>query len=226
MTFVPKPCVVRALSLSGLLTIVGCIEDDLSNLPPAADAGEQQIVLPDSLFAVSGAGYDADGEVVTYEWLFEGESTFVEVTDGDTAVRAPHRFDTDFACVLRVTDDEGAVGLDTLHVIVTWLRSPNGGEAYHIGDTMRVELLPTQTLVVVKLVIYRDGDYADLGIPGYNGQLWPPSQPLVSFVVPDSLTDALFGRMGLVSDSCHIRVLDYTSPTTYVESAGYFSIAP
>jgi hypothetical protein len=202
----------------------GCSEEEDANVAPIADAGDRQIVLPDSLVSLSGSGSDVDGQIVKYEWLFEGESTFVEVSDGDTAFRAPRSFDTDRISVLRVTDEQGAESVDTQHTVVTWLLSPNGGEQFRIGDTARISLLPTQTLVVVKLIVYRDGDYADFGIPGQNGQIWPPSNSTISFVVPDSLTDALFGRMSLVSDSCHIRVAAYNNPTTNVESAGYFSI--
>ena len=83
-----------------------------------------------------------------------------------------------------------------------------------------------EELVTFKLIVYRDGDYAELGLPGINNMIWPPTESIITFIVPDSLTDALFGRISMVSDSCRIRVLRYSEPTYFVESAGYFSIVP
>jgi hypothetical protein len=223
-------CVLRVTDnggATGLDTLHVLVSEDLTrNRPPVAFAGPQQVVLPGSNITVSGSGQDNDGTIVLCEWFFKGSSGFVPVTDGDTTIVAPGHFDTDYQCILRVTDDGGKVGLDTLRVIVSWLRSPNGGEVFRIGDSMHVRMLPSEELANVKLIIYTDDDYLNLSLPGLGGGILLMGEPVYSFVIPDSLTDAVYGRVSLVSDSCRIRVGRYSQPSHYVESAEYFSIIP
>jgi len=195
------------------------------NAAPVALAGQGSVVLPGSQLVLNGDGTGVDGSVVGYEWLIDGNSDFVDVSNGDTTIDIPSAFNTDFLAVLRVTDDDGATGLDTLHTIVSWIESPNGGETFRIGDSMHVNLLAAQELVGIKLVVYRLGDEAFFDIPGFTAQFFLAAPTTVSFVLPDSLYDSVFGWMSPASDSCQIQVFKYMDPGVSVRSAGFFSIA-
>jgi hypothetical protein len=211
------------------LSLASCDRDDpVGGVPQNlfAVAGNDTIVAPDSTIVLSGsASYHTDGVIERYEWMVKGVDSFVLSSTGDTTISAPAEFDLDFTCVLRVTDAAGAVDVDTMVAIVSWIRSPNSGEVFHTGDSLRVSLVPVNTLVEIRLLVERDGELYRLRPPGFSRGIVPQDEPEQAILLPDSIYD-LGGMVSVVSDSCRIQVLRYNMTEINVRSKGYFRIEP
>ena len=91
-----------------------------SNIPPTANAGpDQSITLPTSSLILSGSGTDPDGIVVAYLWTKVSGPAAGTITNPGTAatsvtglIQGTYRFE------LRVTDNNGAFGRDTVQITV------------------------------------------------------------------------------------------------------------
>jgi len=91
-----------------------------SNIPPAANAGPDQIItLPTNTVILSGSGTDPDGTVVAYLWTKVAGPATGTITNPTTPatsvtglVQGVYRFE------LRVTDNGGAFGRDTVQITV------------------------------------------------------------------------------------------------------------
>ncbi len=96
-----------------------------ANQAPVANAGTNQtITLPIHYTTLSGSGTDADGSVVAYAWRrVSGPTDYTLVspatalTDVNSLIEGVYQFE------LRVTDNQGAYGYDT--VSITVLGNPN-----------------------------------------------------------------------------------------------------
>ncbi|MBW8886628.1 MAG: hypothetical protein JF616_02625 [Fibrobacteres bacterium] len=84
---------------------------------PVAHAGRDTIIYPGDIMHLHGQGTDQFGRIVRYEWDIGGTGEFRTVTAGDTSFKVEEQAVVDYPCVLRVTDDDGQTGLDTL-----WLK--------------------------------------------------------------------------------------------------------
>jgi len=94
------------------------------NVPPVADAGQDRTFTAGRLEMLSGAGYDTDGQVVLYEWDFDGDGTYdSSLSNGNQT----HIFPDPgvFTAVLRVTDDRGGTGTDSARITVEPPVPPN-----------------------------------------------------------------------------------------------------
>lgn len=89
---------------------------------PVADAGRDTVVIPGSIFRLEGTAADRYGRIEKMEWDIGGTGRFFEVKGGDTAVIAPSVPDDGFLSVLRVTDNRGLIGLDTVRIFVVPVR--------------------------------------------------------------------------------------------------------
>jgi PKD repeat protein len=84
------------------------------NIPPVADAGEDQVVNRDDTVEFDGSGSkDDDGSIVSYSWDFGDGST----GSGESTT---HSYTTSgaYTVTLTVTDNEGALDSDTMTVLV------------------------------------------------------------------------------------------------------------
>lgn len=108
------------------LTVVDRAETSLSrastrhsirvNQPPIANAGSDKHVSPSNPVTYDGSSsYDRDGSIEYYEWIFPG-NIIAEGVVVQQAIDEPGLHDV----VLRVTDNEGAVGHDTMQVRVNY----------------------------------------------------------------------------------------------------------
>ena len=89
------------------------------NLPPAADAGADKIVLANAAVALTGSGIDPDGTISSFAWT-QTAGTTVVLTGADTATpgfTAPNASET-LTFQLTVTDNRGATASDTVNVTV------------------------------------------------------------------------------------------------------------
>ena len=90
------------------------------NATPTANAGaDQSIILPVNITSLAGSGTDQDGTVVNYNWTkLSGPSSYnivnasSPVTDVSGLVQGVYKFE------LKVTDNNGAIGLDTVQITV------------------------------------------------------------------------------------------------------------
>lgn len=222
-------CAALSLALVGVLLWGSCGNSDSGTAvadSPVAVAGSDTTVAPDSIIALRGSdSYHPNGTIETFEWWIDGEGGFVAASSGDTNINAPSDFDTDFMCILRVTDSDGRTDSDTTIVIVSWIRSPNGGEVFQTGDSLRLSLVRVYDLVDVRLLVERNGDQYRLRPPGATSAFVPADNPEKVYHLPDSIYD--LGRMvAVASDSCRIEVFRYNETHVNVQSRDYFRIEP
>jgi hypothetical protein len=91
-----------------------------SNTPPKANAGSSKtITLPVNYTSLAGSGTDADGQISSFLWTkISGPSAYnivnskSPVTDVSGLEQGVYEFE------LRVTDNNGAIGRDTVKVTV------------------------------------------------------------------------------------------------------------
>ena len=90
-----------------------------ANVAPSADGGEDQAVQVGTEIALSGTAEDIDGEIVLYEWDFDGDGTY-DWSSADSGEASHYYNDTGkFTATLRVTDNQGSTSYDTVTVEVT-----------------------------------------------------------------------------------------------------------
>ncbi len=82
---------------------------------PVANAGVDTTVLTGSPFTLHAKGNDLYGSIVKREWQIGTGADFIAVGSVDTTITAPPT-PSFINCILRLTDDDGVVGLDTLVV--------------------------------------------------------------------------------------------------------------
>jgi len=97
-------------------------ETVILNLPPVADAGGPYLGDEGAPVVFDGSGFDDDGVVVGYHWIF-GDG--VGTSDLEDPVYV-YMSDGVYTATLTVTDDLGAVGVDTVIVTVVDL-APRAG---------------------------------------------------------------------------------------------------
>ncbi|MBN9350491.1 MAG: right-handed parallel beta-helix repeat-containing protein [Chitinophagaceae bacterium] len=90
------------------------------NIPPVANAGpDQTITLPTNTFTLTGSGSDQDGKIVSYKWTkISGPSGFTITNASSPVTSVSNLVQGIYQFQLQVTDDSGAIGLDTMKVTV------------------------------------------------------------------------------------------------------------
>jgi len=121
-------CVARATDNDGnsrMDSIIIAVCKDV----PIADA----IISCDTIVSIndpvklSGSAYNKFGTIVKWEWSCNG-SNFIQTSKGDTTIFAPSVAPSDSAfdykCILKITDDDGNVAMDTSNTITIWKDVP------------------------------------------------------------------------------------------------------
>ena len=102
-----------------------------SNIAPTASPGPLTSPVAHTLTGLSGTGSDADGSIARYEWDFTNDGTF-DYSSVSTA-STTHDYGTagTYTAKLRVTDDQGAIGLAvvTVNVVDGVFISASGNDA-------------------------------------------------------------------------------------------------
>jgi ribosomal protein L14 len=145
-----------------------------SNQPPVANAGNDiAITLPINSGVLNGSGTDADGSVVAYSWTkIAGPSQFSILSPSLPQTIVNNLTQGTYSFELKVTDNAGAIGRDTVQVIVN--SAANRLPVAEAGDN-KVIFLPTDTVT-----LDGHGDSPDGAITNYNWRkLDGPGQSIV-----------------------------------------------
>ena len=91
-----------------------------ANIPPTANAGtDQTITLPTSTVSLSGSGTDTDGTISAYNWTkISGPSSGTITNANSAATTVTGLVQGVYQFQLKVTDNNGATGLDTVQITV------------------------------------------------------------------------------------------------------------
>jgi hypothetical protein len=107
--------------------------------------------------------------------------------------------------------------------------APNGGEAFHVGDSLTVAMTSgaNDSEAVLELAVFREGKSTFVAVPGTpRTRIDPRGQCRWKFLIPDSL-GAVGRKISMVTDSAKIRVSKYNqSGLVYDYSDAFFRILP
>ena len=115
------------------------------NLPPTANAGSNQtITLPTNTVSLSASGSDADGTISSYSWTKVSGPNSGTIINANAASAIVNNLSQGvYQFELKVTDDKGAVGKDTVQVTVN--TAPNMPPTANAGKDQTITL-PTNTV--------------------------------------------------------------------------------
>ncbi len=181
-------------------TSISVIEDE-----PRADAGaDLRVSIGDSVSLI-GKAEDAYGFPVRWEWSIGG-SPFAISESGATGFQAPLVAGV-IPCVLRVTDDDGMVGKDTL--LVSVLEDPprisaGADTVVSLGDAIRLRATGTDTFGRITKWEWSIGGKSFVVVPdgaiSFQAPTLPGPLPCVLRVTDDD------GNQ--VFDSLHVNVVE------------------
>ncbi|HSV09393.1 MAG TPA: PA14 domain-containing protein, partial [Hanamia sp.] len=117
----------------------------IQNQSPKANAGsDQTITLPTNTVSLSGSGTDADGSIVSYNWSkLSGPSGSTISNPSSASSTITGLTQGTYQFILKVTDNGGASGLDTVQVTVN-AAVQNATPVANAGNNQSISL-PTNT---------------------------------------------------------------------------------
>jgi|GEM_PF-3425257 len=160
-----------------------------ANSAPTANAGTNQNVATGSLVTLNGSGSDADGDSLTYNWVFTSRPTGSAATLTDSSAAAPtFTADLDGSYVLSLTVNDGTVDSQADSVTIT-AATANSAPTAAAGADQNV---PTGSLVTL------DGS----GSSDADGDTLSYSWSFVSMPAGSSatLSDATFAQPTFTAD--------------------------
>ena len=91
-----------------------------TDIAPVANAGEDLVItLPVSIASLAGSGDDQDGTITSYSWKqISGPSSYNIVNESSPVTDVTGLAEGVYQFELTVTDNDGAIGLDTVQVTV------------------------------------------------------------------------------------------------------------
>ncbi len=132
------------------------------NIPPVANAGsDQTITLPADSVTLNGSGTDADGTIVAYQWTeISGPSASLIAFANSDLTEVNGLLEGTYEFQLQVTDNSGAVSMDTMMVTVN--------PAANILPVANAGSSQTITLPLNSVMLNGSGTDADGTIAGYQ----------------------------------------------------------
>ena len=156
------------------------------NVSPTAQAGsDQSITLPANTINLSGSGVDSDGSITSYLWTkISGPSAYNIANPSSAVTSVSNLVEGIYQFELKVTDDKGAIGADTMQVtvnksdITVIAPTPNVAPVANAGNDTTA-LSPVNSMVLNGI-----GNDIDGKITGY---LWTQvSGPSTSSILPNN----------------------------------------
>lgn len=149
---------MRIYCITGGFNINSVIFSTTVNLVPTANAGaDQTITLPTSTVSLAGSGTDVDGTIASYAWTKVSGPTAGTITSATAAsttitglTAGTYKFE------LKVTDNSGGIGRDTVQVIVN---AANVAPVANAGLDQNITL-PTSTVTLSGTGTDSDGTIA------------------------------------------------------------------
>ena len=133
-----------------------------TNVAPVAHAGaDQTITLPTDFLTLNGSGTDADGTITAYQWTkISGPASYSFGSATSAQTSASSLGEGVYQFELKVTDDQGAVGRDTVTITVN--------AAFNVAPVSNAGPDRIITLPVNSLTIAGGGTDADGAIAAYH----------------------------------------------------------
>jgi hypothetical protein len=103
----------------GMDVRVVTVKEIVVNEPPVAEAGPDVTVEIGKEALLQGSGTDPDGQIVMYEWDFDGDGTYDSFNTTTGTARHTYTSEGVYIARLKVIDDDDAAGTDTTIVNVT-----------------------------------------------------------------------------------------------------------
>lgn len=174
--------VMRIYCITGGFNINSVTFSTTMNLLPSANAGtDKTITLPVSTVSLSGSGTDTDGSITAYAWTKVSGPSSGTITSAASAsttvtglVQGIYKFE------LKVTDNSGGIGRDTLQVTVNAANQPPVANA---GADKSVTL-PTNSLTLTGSGTDPDGTISTYAWTKVSG----PSSGIISNAASASTT--------------------------------------
>jgi len=143
---------------------------ELIDILPIANAGEDKMVLVDEEVEFVGVGDDFDGEIVNYEWDFDGDGLYDwESTLTGETTRVYTKKGT-YHAGLRVTDNDGRTATD---IRVITVREPGSNPpTIHLSSPSNIATIDSTTLTISWNGNDIDGDHLTYDI--YLGTIPTP----------------------------------------------------
>src|SRR6185312_5686367 len=133
-----------------------------ANIAPTANAGaDKTITLPTNSVSLSGSGTDSDGSISSYSWTkISGPSAYTIVSSSSAVATVSGLVQGIYVFEVKVTDDNGATGRDTVRVTVN--------AAANIAPTANGGADKTITLPTNSVSLTGSGTDADGRVVGYS----------------------------------------------------------
>ena len=167
-------------------TDTAIITVDAINHPPTANAGPDQTVGENATVQLSGSGFDADGDALTYSWKqISGPTVDISQSEASLTFVAPSGLPNKTISMvfeLQVSDSFGGSDTDSAKVMVV---AANNGPSANAGPDREVDENATLTLTCVGSD--PDGDaltYSWKQISGPTVEMINPNSAMLSFVAP------------------------------------------
>jgi hypothetical protein len=161
----------------------------VSNIPPVATISAAGPLFSNFPVNFVASGSDVDGTVVLYEWDWENDGVF-DYASVDSA-NASHTYTTDgnYIAKLRVTDDQGGIGLAAINLVIDPLPTSTVYMSWRGSDT-NAGLLPNVPVKTLSkayttalansstAILIEEGAYNEVpnllsGIDVSGGRTWP-----------------------------------------------------
>jgi hypothetical protein len=216
-------------SFGAVTTDTAIITVDAINHPPTANAGPDQTVGENATVQLSGSGFDADGDALTYSWRQISGPT-VDISQSETSLTfvAPSGLPNKTIAMvfeLQVSDSFGGSDTDSAKVMVL---AANNGPSANAGPDREVDENATLTLSCVGSD--PDGDaltYSWRQISGPTVEIINPNSAMLSFVSPLSSSDSVMVtinnllNLDIVADAGDDRIVNENRSISLDGSGSY-----